>query len=223
MVEQSKQLGFHFSPLLAAGDVANPAIGYAAGPGGKRSVVVAMGCGHLRLHALETLQCMAERRKGARTGRRFQCTPSGSRSLGRNENPAPGKLAVGPKFLNPASPAPTLAQAGKLQPPLSNAEANRGVGQRAGRLTGSNTRDGLKATMLLMNGLVDDFNFAARLKGEKELSPPLPTAAQTPTSSTRQGYVEAEEIVHDPARPIPRRKRTLLTSCLVSAGIAVAV
>ena len=51
--------------------------------------------------------------------------------------------------------------------------------------------DGLKCTMLLMNGLVEDFNFAARLKGRKEIFstqlylPMPPAALRWRTSSAR--------------------------------------
>ena len=43
--------------------------------------------------------------------------------------------------------------------------------------------DGLKATMLLMNGLVGDFTFAARLKGQAE---PLSTLFYLPPNPERR-------------------------------------
>jgi hypothetical protein len=78
--------------------------------------------------------------------------------------------------------------------------------------------DGLKATMLLMNGLVKDFTFAARLKNQKEpLStlfylPPVPNVAYSAAL-----MAAAEETFLTGKAPYPI-ERTLLTSGLVEAA-----
>src|SRR5262249_12098707 len=80
--------------------------------------------------------------------------------------------------------------------------------------------DGLKATMLLMNGLVNDFTFAARLKGQAEpLStlfhlPPNPNVVYSAALMSR-----AEEMFVTGKAPYPV-ERTLLTTGLVAAGMA---
>jgi hypothetical protein len=79
--------------------------------------------------------------------------------------------------------------------------------------------DGVKATMLLLNGLVDDFTFAARLKGESEpLStlfylPPTPNVAYSAALMSK-----AEETFVTGKAPYPI-ERTLLTTGLVEAGV----
>jgi hypothetical protein len=79
--------------------------------------------------------------------------------------------------------------------------------------------DGLKATMLLMNGLVDDFTFAARLKGrDKPLStlfylPPNPNVVY---SAALMSHAEDMFLSGKAAYPV---ERTLLTSGLVAAGL----
>jgi len=79
--------------------------------------------------------------------------------------------------------------------------------------------DGLKATMLLMNGLVGDFTFAARLKGHREpLStlfylPPNPNVTYSAALMAR-----AEEMFQTGKAPFPI-ERTLLTTGLVAAGM----
>ena len=79
--------------------------------------------------------------------------------------------------------------------------------------------DGLKATMLLMNGLVDDFTFAAKIKGEAEpLStlfylPPLPNVVYSASL-----MANAEKMFMTGKAPYPV-ERTLLTSGLVQAGM----
>jgi hypothetical protein len=73
--------------------------------------------------------------------------------------------------------------------------------------------------MLLMNGLVGDFTFAARLKGQEEpLStlfylPPVPNVAYSAALMAR-----AEEMFMTGKAPYPI-ERTLLTTGLVEAGM----
>src|SRR6185312_13140761 len=79
--------------------------------------------------------------------------------------------------------------------------------------------DGLKATMLQLNGLVQDFTFAARLRGEREpLStlfylPPNPNVAYSAALMAK-----AEETFLSNKSPTPI-ERTLLTSGLTAAGL----
>ena len=79
--------------------------------------------------------------------------------------------------------------------------------------------DGLKATMLLMNGLVGDFNFAARIKGQTE---PLSTMFYLPPNPnvtySAALMSSAEETFLTNKAPYPV-ERTLLTSGLVAAGL----
>jgi hypothetical protein len=78
--------------------------------------------------------------------------------------------------------------------------------------------DGLKATMLLMNGLVGDFNVAVRLKGESQ---PLSTLFYLPPNPNVMYSAalmsKAEETFLTGKSPYPV-ERTLLTGGLVEAG-----
>src|SRR4249920_1867593 len=80
--------------------------------------------------------------------------------------------------------------------------------------------DGLKATMLLMNGLVEDFTFAARLKGQAE---PLSTLFYLPPNPnvtySAALMSKAEEMFLTGKAPYPI-DRTLLTSGLVQAALS---
>ena len=79
-------------------------------------------------------------------------------------------------------------------------------------------RDGLQATMLLMNGLVGDFTFAAKLKDrEAPLStlfylPPVPNVVYSAALMSK-----AEEMFLTGKAPYPV-ERTQLTAGLVEAG-----
>ncbi len=79
--------------------------------------------------------------------------------------------------------------------------------------------DGLKVTMLLLEGLVGDFTFAARLKGRREL---LSTLMYVP--HPQQGHffnplinnIEKMFLTGKPTYPL---ERTLLTTGLTEAGV----
>jgi hypothetical protein len=81
--------------------------------------------------------------------------------------------------------------------------------------------DGLKATMLLLNGLVGDITVAARIKGQSE---PLSTQCYLGGGRETQPFNfdalvwQIEQFLHTgkPTQPI---ERTLLTSGLVTAGV----
>ena len=80
-------------------------------------------------------------------------------------------------------------------------------------------KDGLKATMLLLNGLVGDFTFAARLKGQAE---PLSTLFYLPPNPnvvySAALMSKAEETFVTGKAPYPI-ERTLLTTGLVAAAV----
>ncbi|MFN9375273.1 MAG: hypothetical protein ACK6D3_25645 [Planctomycetaceae bacterium] len=78
--------------------------------------------------------------------------------------------------------------------------------------------DGLKATMLLMNGLVGDFNVAVRLKGQTQPLSTLFYLPPTPNVMYSAALMsKAEETFLTGKSPYPV-ERTLLTGGLVEAG-----
>ena len=83
--------------------------------------------------------------------------------------------------------------------------------------------DGLKSTMILMNGLVQDFNFAAYIGSDnKVLSTqmylPMPPARTSLANffSPLVNNIEKMFLTGEPTYPI---ERTLLTTGLVAAGV----
>jgi hypothetical protein len=79
--------------------------------------------------------------------------------------------------------------------------------------------DGLKATMLLMNGLVGDFTFAAKIRGQEQ---PLSTLFYLPAvpnvAYSAELMAKAETTFATGKSPSPL-ERTLLTTGLVEAGV----
>jgi hypothetical protein len=164
-------------------------------------------------HAHETIQCMAERRKGGETGVVAVQGLKGEsvwRLLAQKEIAqlfeaclCRSQTLAQPEATSHRYPTPAQMKEWTKEPVAHRVEY----------------ADGLKSTMLLMNGLVKDFTFAARLKGEKEpLSvlfhlPPNPSVTYSAALMSR-----AEEMFVTGKAPYPI-ERTLLTSGINAAGL----
>ncbi len=170
-------------------------------------------------HALETLQCMAERRKGGETGVKWLEALRGDAVWGALARGSFDKGGWSPGLFNAClSRSHTLAQAAttshRFPTPLQMQQwVKQPIAYRYQHA------DGLKATMLLMNGLVDDFTFAAHIRGRAE---PLSTLFQLPPNPnvvySAALMAKAEEMFLTGKAPYPA-ERTLLTSGLVAAGL----
>lgn len=165
-------------------------------------------------HALETIQCMVERRRGGETG---VAAVQAFRGDAVWKALASGNWGAG-LFEACLARSQTLAQAATLSHRYPTAAQMKQwvkdpVAYRI------EYADGLKATMLLLNGLVQDFTFAARLKGKREpLStlfhlPPNPNVAY---SAELMARAERTFLTNESPTPI---ERTLLTSGLTAAGL----
>lgn len=170
-------------------------------------------------HALEVIQCMAERRKGGETGVVAMQALRGD-AVWKAMNATQWTDGGWDKTLFEAclSRSQTVAQGESYSHRYPTAEEVRQwvkdpVAYRY------EYADGVKATMLMMNGLVSDFTFAARLKGQTEpLStlfylPPTPNVAYSASLMSK-----AEETFLTGRSPNPI-ERTLLTTGLVEAGV----
>jgi hypothetical protein len=170
-------------------------------------------------HALEVIQCMAERRRGGETGVTAVQALRGDavwKALGAKDWDAGGWDAR--LFEACLSRSQTLNQPESFSHRYPSAEQMRESVKDpvAYRIE---YRDGVKATVLLMNGLVSDFTFAARIKGEKE---PLSTLFYLPPNPnvtySASLMSKAEETFLTGQSPCPL-ERTLLTTGLVEAGV----
>ncbi len=170
-------------------------------------------------HALEVIQCMAERRRGGETG---------VAAVQALRGPAVWQAMDTASFAaggwDPALFAACLARSQTLAQPSTHSHRLPTTAQIRSMVKDPvayriEYLDGTKATMLLMNGLVGDFTFAARLKNQPEpLSalfylPPLPNV----TYST--GLMAAAEETFLTGRSPNPIDRTLITTGLVAAGM----
>jgi hypothetical protein len=164
-------------------------------------------------HALETLQCMLERRRGGEVGVRAVTCLTGNavwragdagqwswelleHALGRSETVSPGDVrqnvglaAVGNM---PATPATAFLV---------------------------EYRDGLRATVLLLNGHLQDFCFAARLQGDPRPASCLFHLPAPPGAKYFDCLVTNIERLLDTGRPPYPVERTLLTGGILEAAM----
>jgi hypothetical protein len=170
-------------------------------------------------HALETIQCMAERRKGGETGvvalqalrgePVWKAMAAGSwKAGGWDTDLFEACLCRSQTLTQPPTFSHRYPTVRQMREWVKEPVCYR-----------FEYADGLKATMLLMNGLVGDFTFAARLKGQAE---PLSTLFHLPPnpnvvySAALMAKVEDMFLTGEVSHPI---ERTLLTTGLVAAGM----
>ena len=221
MVETSRAMRF---PLLAGSSLPHtwrmPAIDMPLGADVEEVMCVAIGSvDSYDFHALEAIQCMVERRRGGETGVAavqglrgeavWQAMQAGSwAKAGWDIRLWEACLARSQTLTQPRTFSDRYPTDEQVRTWVRNPVACR-----------IEYADGLKATMLLMNGLVEDITFAARLKGQTE---PLSTLFYLPPnpnvvySAALMSKVEEMFLTGKPSYPI---ERTLLTTGLVAACV----
>jgi hypothetical protein len=226
MVETARAMGF---PLMAGSSLPVtwrlPAVEVPYGA--EVSEVVCVGYGGLDsydFHGLETLQCMVERRQGGESGvaavRLLRGEPvwkalasgswdAGGCDLGLFESCLCRSFTL-------ASPR---AGYGNVYPELGQLPAI----VRTPMLYRIEYADGLKATLLMLNGLVADFTVALRIAGQSQ---PLSTQMYLPGLHPGETlpnffnplshHIEQMFLTGRPAYPV---ERTMLTTGILAAAI----
>lgn len=170
-------------------------------------------------HALEVIQCMAERRRGGETG---VAAVQGLRGDAVWKAFAAKDWQNGgfdPRLFEAClSRCQTLQQANDTSHRYPTPEQIRAFVKDpvAYRIE---YKDGTKATMLLMNGLVTDFTFAARLKGQADPLSTLFYLPPNPNVTYSAGLMAAAEATFLTGKAPAPLERTLLTTGLVEAGV----
>ena len=221
MVDTSRHLGF---PLMAGSSIPVtrrlPAIDFPHG--GEPQEVLAMGPGGVDsydFHVLETIQCMVERRRGGETGVVAVQAIRGDDVWRRMATGSWGKGGWDPELFHACvcrSVKLGSARDGYSHVDPTAAEIRKLVKTPvAYRIEYA---DGLKATMLLLNGLVGDFLFAARMKGGDYLSCQMfqPHREACNFFSPLVHHIETLFLTGQSPTPI---ERTLLTTGLTAAGV----
>ncbi len=170
-------------------------------------------------HALETLQCMVERRKGGETGVKWLEAYRGDRFWQAMKEGAWSR-----ELMNAA-----LCRSHTLKPAREGFNNIFPTDDDMKRLVRNPVAyqyehaDGLKSTMILFSGLVEDFNFAARLTGQRkpfstQMYLPMPPA-RTSLANFFSPLVNSAEKMFLTGKPTYPLERTLLTTGLTAAGV----
>jgi hypothetical protein len=221
MYDTSRRMGF---PLMAGSSAPVrwriPSVEMPLGAPIREAVCVAFGgLDSYDIHALETIQSMVERRKGGETGVEWLQAYRGDNFWKAHEqgvwSPALFKAALCRSHtLTPGRESftnvyPTLPQMKALaRDPVAYHYQHT---------------DGLRSTMMLMNGLLQDFNFAAAIEGQPRPFSTQVYASRELENATLENYFSPlvhyiEQMMLTGKEPYPA-ERTLLTTGLVCAGI----
>jgi hypothetical protein len=221
MVDTARSMGF---PFLAGSSLPvtwrMPAIDMPYGAEVEEVMCVAMGgIDSYDFHALEAIQCMAERRKGGETGVKavqalrgaavWKAMAAGSwKAGGWDPDLFEACLCRSQTLAQPPTYSDRHPTDKQMREWIKDPVAHR-----------IEYADGLRATMFLLNGLVGDFTFAARIKGRAE---PLSTLFYLPPNPnvtySAALMSKAEETFVTGKAPYPV-ERTLLTSGILAAAM----
>jgi hypothetical protein len=170
-------------------------------------------------HGLETIQGMVERRKGGETGVEWVEAYRGENFWKAH------KEGVWPADLVEAA----LCRSHTLTPAREGFNDIFPTADDMRRIVKNPVAyryrhaDGLMCTMLLMSGLVRDFNFSARLEGQKDIFStqmylPMPDG-RTTLANFFSPLVNNAEKMYLTGKPTIPVERTLLTTGLTAAGV----
>ncbi len=217
MVDASHRLQF---PMIAGSSLPVtwrlPDIEMPAGAQVEEAVMVGEGGTDIMgFHALEGMQCMLERRAGGETGVKAVHTLEGDEVWKAGDDGRYSKRLLGSALSRSDSPQGATIKDGRTQDLMVNGVLQQLVEKPLACMI--EYRDGTKAALLMLNGAVKDFNFAAKLRGR-----PKPISTQfllTPVPNVTYSAClvsKIEEMLVTGRAPYPV-ERTLLTSGLTEA------
>ena len=165
MVADSKRLGF---PMLAGSSLPVtwrlPDLELPLGCEIEDALMVGIGGSDaMDYHALEAMQCMIERRKGGETGVKAVEMIEGGAVWKAADAGRWSKDLLVSAISRSDSPQGFTIEDGRTQDLAGSGEIQKLVKKPAAYFIEHN--DGLKTTLLMLNGAVRDFTFAARVKG----------------------------------------------------------
>jgi len=221
MVSDSRRLGF---PFLAGSSLPVtwrlPDVELPLGCEIESALMVGVGGSDaMDYHALEAMQCMVERRRGGETGVRAVQLIDGEEVWRAGDEGRWSRELLEAALSRSDTLLGLTEQDGRTQDLLGSGELQRLVSRPAAYFI--EYADGLTATLLMLDGAVRDFCFAARLKGS-----PDPVSTQfflTPGPNVTYSaclVAKIEEMLTSGRAPYPVERTLLvsgmLESCLLS-------
>ena len=221
MYDISQEMGFAFmsgSSLPVTWRI--PSIDMPLGARIREALCIAIGgVDSYDFHALETIQCMVERREGGEKGVKWLQAYRGGKFWEAHHEELWSRELFEAALCRSHTLTPSRQGFNNIFPTLDEMKqlVEDPIAYQYEHL------DGLKATMILMNGLVQDFNFAAHLEGQNaplstQMYLPMPPARTTLANffSPLVNNVEKMFLSGTATYPV---ERTLLTTGLVAAGV----
>jgi hypothetical protein len=220
MVDQSRRLKF---PLLAGSSLPVtwrlPEIELPLGCEIQDALMVGVGGSDaMDYHALEAMQCMIERRKGGETGVRAVEMIQGEAVWKAGQEGRWSKRLLSAALSRSDTPRGLTVTDGRTQDLAASGELPKLARNPAAYFI--EHKDGLKTTLLMLNGAVQDFNFAALVRGlgiqsAQFLLTPVPNVTYSACLASK-----IEEMIETGRAPYPAQRTLIvsgiLESCLTS-------
>lgn len=221
MVEDARRLGF---PLLAGSSLPVtwrlPDVELPLGCALEEGLMVGVGGSDpMDYHALEAMQCMVERRRGGETGVRAVQLIDGEAVWQAGDAGRWSWELLESALSRSDSPRGLSEEDGRTQDLIGSGELRRLAEQPAAYCIEYN--DGFRATLLMLNGAIQGYCFAARLQSQPDplstqfLLPPIPNVTYSACLAAK-----IEEMWVTGRAPYPAERTLLvsgtLESCLMS-------
>ena len=218
MVDASRRLRF---PLLAGSSLPVtwrlPATELPMGCKIEEALMV--GVGDARdFHALEAMQCMVERRRGGEVGVKAVQLLEGDAVWKAGEEGRYSKQLLTSALSRSDTPLGLTVVDGRTQDLVASGQLRALAKQPAAYFV--EYRDGLKAAMLMLDGAIKDFNFAARLSGVRQIQSTQFLLTPEPNATHSACLMQkVERMIAGGAAPYPV-ERTLLASGVLESCLA---
>ena len=216
MVDTSRRLRF---PMLAGSSLPVtwrlPAIELPLDCEIEEALMVGAGASDpMDFHALEGLQCMVERRRGGENGVRAVRLIEGGEVWKAADEGRFSKELLTAALSRSDTPLGLTVTDGRTQDLTASGDLRNLAKKPAAYFI--EYRDGLRATMLMLDGAVKDFNFAARLKSGQVLSTQFLLTPDPNVTYSACLMHKAEQMFETGTAPYPV-ERTLLTSGILES------
>jgi hypothetical protein len=220
MVDASRRLGF---PVLAGSSLPVtwrlPDVELPLGCELEDALMVGEGGSDaMDFHGLEGLQCMVERRKGGETGVKAVQLVEGDAVWKAGEEGRWSKDLLTAALSRSDTPLGLTVKDGRPQDLVHNAELPKLAKNPWGYFV--EYADGLKATLLMLDGALQDFNFAAHVKGQGLVSTQFLLTPEPNVTYSARLIAKMEEMFVTGKGPYPVERTLLvsgvLESCLTS-------
>jgi hypothetical protein len=173
------------------------------------------GSDPMDFHALEGMQCMVERRKGGETGVKAVQMIEGDEVWKAGEQGRWSKELLTAALSRSDTPQGLTILDGRTQDLVGSGELPKLVKKPAAYFIERN--DGLRTTLLMLNGAIKDFNFAAKVKGMRGVQSTQFFLSPTPNVTYSACLVgKIEEMFATGKAPYPV-DRTLIVSGILEA------